>query len=83
MPYNSKKKRKEYIRQYINKRYHSDKDFHDKVVEGVKKSQRKNKKKWAKKNLCMRCGKMRDSKWKTCESCRKIGRRWYYKDGTN
>lgn len=76
IPYKTKKERREYIRDYMKKRYNSDKDFRSKIIEKSKLSQRQNREKWRELGLCIRCGKIikkeRNKKWKNCKKCRKI-----------
>jgi len=72
-----KRKRTKYFKKYMHERYHSDKEFREKVKKLNKDLKRKKVKNWRKKNLCIICGGKRDSKYfKSCNKCRAVLRDW-------
>ncbi len=71
----SKLKEKEYIKNYINNRYHTDKAFRKRHLKLVKSSMKEKRMERKKKGLCSSCGeKLLSDKFFECEKCRKKSR---------
>jgi len=70
-----KRKKQDYVSEYIKERYYNDEEFRRRIIEIVRKSQKRNKELWEKQGWCNMCGRKRKNKrWKACEICRKRGR---------
>jgi len=71
------KKQAKYRSQYYPERYKLDSEFRKRHIQNITNSFNRRREEWRKKELCLNCGKEReDKRWKQCEGCRKIKRKY-------